>query len=814
MTGQSKFLAHISEDGREQSVEEHLDGTAKLAEGFFTFDPKLARLAKAAAKLHDIGKFSDKFQEYIKSEDESFKKKWHGKIDHATAGAQVADGHFTDMKELPIARILEYTIAGHHSGLANGSAKDAGDRASLEKRLVKENIPPIGDRAGKYAEKPDLALEDIKFVCDGTKDPKNIAFRMSFLIRMVFSALVDADWLDTERFMNRAQYDSRGKCPLLEELSAKLDEELAEFESLKDESDLNRNRNLVLEACRNAAELDPGLFTLTVPTGGGKTLSSLAFALKHAIKHGMDRVIYVIPYTSIIEQNAKVFRDALGYLDFDNIEAKIGYKNSIILRHALGDLSYSVVEHHSNFEEKNDGYNFKGDKETTAHDLACENWDAPIIVTTNVQFFESLFASRKTRCRKLHNIMNSVVILDEAQMLPVNLLRPCIEAIRELSGRYRTTVVLCTATQPALNRRDDFKFGLEGTREIVGVETGNETEEEKRKVVIELYEKLKRVEVEFIEGKDSKKITDNELVERIKAHEQVLCIVNTKGHAKALYKMLAEECDEKNLFHLSTNLCPAHRSKVFNDEIRPRLDSDNPKPCVVISTQLVEAGVDIDFPTVYRATAGIDSIAQAAGRCNREGKRDIGKTYVFESEHKIPDALHSIKQAAEVAEGINRRHAGEIDKGDFDLLGLRAVDEFFKELFWLKGPDQLDSKKIIESLAKEISKAFFPFRDIAQVFRLIDSPTTAVFIEYDDRAKEIAAKFRGYEPPNSKDYRAVQRYTVSLYAKDFNKIRPALEETESGMFILPKKVGKYNEKVGIVLDNNIDPTNLYISNLE
>ena len=633
----ARFLAHISDDKkREQSVEEHLDGTAKLAEGFFKHKKpieeleRLAKLAHAAARLHDIGKFSDKFQEYIKSEDEGFKKKRRGKIDHATKGAQVADGYFSGSpKELAIARILGYAIAGHHSGLANGSAKDAGDRASLQKRLKNDKIPPIGDRAGKYANKPDLSFDDIKFLIEGTqglskkKMQEAIAFRISFLIRMVFSALVDADWLDTERFMNEERFESRGKYPTLKELSAKLDKKLAEFEPLKNESDLNRNRDLILQACKNAANLDPGLFTLTVPTGGGKTLSSLAFALKHAIKHGMDRVIYVIPYTSIIEQNAKVFRDA------------------------LGDLSYAVVEHHSNFDPKNIGKDSEGDPDTTAHDLACENWDAPIIVTTNVQFFESLFASKKTRCRKLHNIANSVVILDEAQMLPVNLLRPCIEAIRELSERYHTSVVLCTATQPALNKRDDFKFGLENAREIVG----------DKATVEKLYNDLKRVDVEFI-GKQ----TDDELVERLKKHEQVLCIVNTKGHARKLFEKLKETgIDDESLFHLSTNLCPEHRSVVFEGFIKPRLKDG--LPCIVISTQLVEAGVDIDFPIVYRATAGIDSIAQAAGRCNREGelKDDKGnlikgKTYVFESEHKIPDVLHAIKQAAGVSQEVKRHH--------------------------------------------------------------------------------------------------------------------------------------------------------------
>lgn len=771
------FIARRSDDGtRVQTVEAHLEGVAKRIDQFFINDrekpipelERLARLASAAARLHDVGKFSNEFQEYIRIEDEALKKRKHGTIDHATKGAQIAEDFFKKNElPLPIARILEYAIAGHHAGLANGRAKDAGDRASLQKRLENGKIPSIGDRAGEYDNKPDLSMEDIQFLCEGTKDPKDIAFRMSFLIRMIFSALVDADRLDAEWFEKPEREQIRKEYPKLSELATKLDTHLADLSKNAPDNGLNQHRTEVLKACRNAADLDPGLFTLTVPTGGGKTLSSLAFALKHAIKHGMDRIIYVIPYTSIIEQNAKVFREALGE-----------------------DLQRAVVEHHSNFEEEDKSYRYDGDPEPSPHDLACENWDAPIVVTTNVQFFESLFASRGTRCRKVHNIANSVVIVDEAQMLPVNLLRPCIEAIRELSERYHSSVVLCTATQPALDyRKGEFEFGLKNTREIIGVNTGAESEDEKEEAVRKLYCNLKRVEVEFI-GKQ----TDEELVEKLKGEKQALCIVNTKGHARKLYEELKPHCDKDTLFHLSTNLCPEHRSKVFNDLIRPRLKDG--LPCVVISTQLVEAGVDIDFPVVYRATAGIDSIAQAAGRCNREGKLDIGRTYVFESEHKIPDVLHAIKQAADVAEGINRRHS--------DLLGIEAVEDFFKELFWVKGLDQLDSKKIIESLSKEISKAFFPFRDIAEAFRLIDTKTTAIFIEYDDEARKLATKFRSYEPPTKHDYRKAQRYTVSLYQHDFDKVRPALEETDRGVFILTT-AGNYDERLGIVVG---DPTEI------
>jgi CRISPR-associated endonuclease/helicase Cas3 len=404
---------------------------------------------------------------------------------------------------------------------------------------------------------------------------------------MVFSCLVDADYLATEQFMAPEQAALRPSGqPSISELRDRADsyiDRLAhEADQARPGAAVNAHRARVLSACREAARLEPGFFTLTVPTGGGKTLSSLAFALRHAESHGLNRVITAIPFTSIIEQNAAHIRAALGDLN--------------------GKL---VLEHHSNLDPQQEK------AQTQQNRLAAENWDAPVVVTTNVQLLESLFACRTGRCRKLHRIAHSVIVLDEAQALPPGLLAPTLAALRELVRNYGCTIVLCTATQPALEKRANFPIGIDQPRPIIP--HGHREE---------LFKGLKRVEVE-----QAGTLSDDQLVDRLASEDQVLCIVNTRPHAAELFTSLCERLGETNTverqglevpavgscLHLSANMCPRHRSAVLR-LIRRRLETG--RPCRVISTQLVEAGVDVDFPVVYRATAGLDAIAQAAGRCN------------------------------------------------------------------------------------------------------------------------------------------------------------------------------------------------------
>jgi CRISPR-associated endonuclease/helicase Cas3 len=455
---------------------------------------------------------------------------------------------------------------------------------------------------------------------------------------------------------------------------------------------VNTQRKDIFERCMEAADWAPGLFSLTVPTGGGKTLSSLAFALKHVVKRGLKRVIYVIPYTSIIEQNAAVFRQVLG--------------------------EKSVIEHHSNFEPR---------EEDRRSRLAAENWDAPLIVTTNVQFFESLFGNRSSRCRKLHNIARSVVILDEAQMLPVPLLKPCLEALRELSSSYGTTVVLCTATQPALSKSAQFREGLEGVREIMPDPAT-------------LYRTFKRIDMSFLST-----LTNDQLSKKLLEHEQVLCICNTRRHSREVFELSRHE---QGAFHLSALMCPAHRTKKLQ-EVHYALREK--RPCRVISTQLIEAGVDIDFPVVFRSISGIDSIAQAAGRCNREGLlSENGKVYVFAPDAGLPPGY--FRQTAETSEEVMRHHN--------DPLALEAVEEYFRTLYWLKG-DKLDEFQILSALSEGVKTGDYPFHWVDEKFKIIRDGSESIIIPWNEEADKVVKELRYSDYPAAA-VRKAQRFTVQV----------------------------------------------------
>jgi len=736
-----------------QRLEEHLKNVAELARQFA--EPfGGGDWAYVAGLLHDIGKYSDEFQKYIKLSKEK-QKKSRGKIDHSSAGAQEAIKLIIEQvgkSNDAIAKLISYTIAGHHAGLTNG--KD-NTRSDLETRLSKKlndysrwrdeiNIPAFsGDEISKL----------VSNLC--RKDNYETAFAISFLIRMLFSCVVDADRLDAEYSHDPSKKEKRESYPTIQELKEKLNTYLTTFSDCT--GVVNEKRAGVLQKCIVAAEKPVGLFSLTVPTGGGKTLSSMAFALSHAIKHNLKRIIYVIPYTSIIEQNAEVFREAFGH------------------------LSSAVVEHHSNFDEakiKNED-----DDEIQPWELAIENWDAPIIVTTNVQFFESLFSHHAGRCRKLHNIMNSVVILDEAQMLPVNMLYPCLRAIEETANHYNTTVVLCTATQPALEKSSDrpnFKgLDIKPENEIIG----------NKKAVEKLYQNLERVTVENLN-----ELSDDTLVGKLKSHSQVLCIVNTRGRARKLYDLLCKN-GTQNYFHLSANMCPEHRSEKLKN-IKQTLEEK--KPCKVISTQVIEAGVDIDFPIVYREIAGIDSIAQAAGRCNRENRLypNRGRVFVFEPEAGI---VQIFRQQVDSTGEVIRHHLE-------NMLSLDAIGEFFELYFWKKG-DGLDELKIIMNLAEDAPRLNFPFRKISNEFRVIDDYSIPVIIPWRNgevlvkELREQVAKGKGFD---KKLLRKLQRFTVNIYPQAFAKHKGISIEyliPESEQFAVLMNMDIYSEEYGPDLDD-------------
>jgi CRISPR-associated endonuclease/helicase Cas3 len=681
-----------------------------------------------AGLWHDLGKFAPVWQTYLKSKSDIHSDEVVAKVDHSTAGAQ----HATKAHSV-LGHLLGYPIAGHHSGLLDGLSNNS----CQAKRLQKADLPdwqnaPLEVRSQAIPPPPGFLPQE--------------PFSLSFFTRMIFSSLVDADFLATEAFMNPSQGRVRSLTPenSLESIAGLIDARIDGFGTPSPEDEVNIQRRNVVDDCRAAASSPPGIFSLTVPTGGGKTLSSLSFALRHAIAHGQQRVIYVVPFTSIIEQNAEVIREILAPLESSTFTP--------------------LIEHHSSLSP---------DKESAQARLASENWDAPIIITTAVQFYESLFAAKTSRCRKLHNIANSVVILDEAQSLPVDFLSPCLRVLQELTEHYHTTAVLCTATQPAVNHdAAEFPIGLKNCREIIANTSA-------------LFAALERVKVEALGD-----VTDSTLAQRLADHQQVLCIVNRRKHAQQIFQQLGEEAGN---YHLSALMCPEHRSRILT-EVRTRLRDG--LPVRVISTQLIEAGVDVDFPVVYRALAGLDSIAQAAGRCNRNGKLSTpGQTYVFRPEDQRAETY--FRETAQVAHQLIDLHP--------DLLGREAIRHYF-DLYYYQQKSRWDSKDILGHFRIDGRNQAFPFdfsySSVAEKFRLIDDWQVSVIIPYDDRSRSLIADLRSSSIPlHRKLLRALQRYTVQIPPRLRDDNIRSFEALRDGQFYaLVSTDLNYSEHFGLTFD--------------
>ena len=739
------YYAHSAENlpyEHWQTMESHACNVGGMAAGFAAYFGA-QEIARATGLLHDVGKYSPLFD-----------KRLHGdpkRVDHSTAGAKIA----VERWGVRLGKMMAFCIAGHHAGLANGAG--AGDgRSTLQQRLDWQfgaDIPKLDEVWRQEIDLPEtLPAPSVK--PDAGDHPH---FTCAFFIRMLYSCLVDADFLDTEAFYAKLEQREtvRGGHPDLEMLRPvffdfinafrrRATQAPQETEEQQRNAALNRLRGEILDYAVAQAQQDTGLFSLTVPTGGGKTFTSMAFALEHAKAHGLRRVIYVIPFTSIIEQNAAEFRKAFG---------------------ELGEQA--VLEHHSTFD---DG---KLQNEATKDKLhlASENWDAPIVVTTAVQFFESLFADRSSRCRKLHNIAGSVIILDEAQMLPLNLLLPIMQAIKELAQNYRCSVVMCTATQPAVQAENGFYRGFENVREIAPKPTA-------------LFDKLRRTTVQHI-GKQ----TDADLLAKLGEHPQMLVIVNNRRHARSLYDQ-AKHLD--GTFHLTTLMCAKHRSQKL-DEIRGRLKSG--EPCRVIATSLIEAGVDVDFPLVMRAEAGLDSVAQAAGRCNREGKRpsENGFVWIFapEEQWKAPPELAT--QAA-----VMRLTA---DSFSDDLLSTQAVAAYFAELYQLKGKE-LDHKQILQMHRNAGQSLDFPFQTIADKFRMIESHMQPLIIPFDGEAENLISSLHHADHLGGL-LRKLQPYTVQIPEKALaalykaGRIEPINEKNFGKQFYTLIGLDLYDEVAGL-----------------
>lgn len=724
------YIAHVSPQGKIQSLEDHLNGSGEFASQFasqFGYE----EWGKLLGELHDIGKYSPEFQNYILQhsvlEDDNYELS--GKVDHSTAGAIFADKEFGAM-----GRPLSYCIAGHHSGLLNYQAEPSisGD---MQSRLKKDSLDRI-----KNIIDTELPTKMVTPSITNGYFSKNV---INVWVRMLYSCLVDADYLDTERFMQPDVFSKRGSFESIEALKTKFDAHMNSMLDKATTSTINTKRAEILQNCREAAIIDKNHFNLTVPTGGGKTLSSLAFALDHAVKYNKRRIIVVIPYTSIITQTAKVFKDIVGN---DN-----------------------VIEHHSNIETKTI---------TQEQKQATENWDAPIIVTTNVQFFESLYACRSSHCRKLHNIVNSVVILDEAQMLPANFLNPILSVLNTLMTKFKVTALFTTATQPLLygnigSGKDKFE-GL--STEPYNIVTNAES----------LANELKRVDIEIPNNLDETTSYDDLAIEIVK-YDQVLCIVNTRKDSQLLFSKLPADT-----LHLSRMMCSAHILDTI-EEIKRRLK--NNEPIRVISTQLIEAGVDIDFPIVFRAFAGLDSIAQAAGRCNREGKLNakgkLGQVKVFVPESGIPQGY--MKKGTSALRDILS------DNKEIDLLNPSIQQQYFQILH--SKITNFDIAKIEAELWGGERSLKFQFATAAQRFKLIDdSESVSIVVEYGDGVNYInLLKDNGLE---TWLLRKLQLYTVSVRKTDFIELAKNGFISEIHGIWIQSDAKLYNSKSGVTLNNH------------
>lgn len=717
------LVAHRLDTGQVQTLREHAEGVARRASSFA--EPFGAQeWARLLGLVHDAGKASDAFQRRINGSGEQ--------VDHSTAGAKYLKENYG-----LVGKWLAYLVAGHHGGMPNYAAISEAGRSSLCSRLEKEVEP-----YDAFAAEVDLpGLDEVL----GAMPPalrrkcanEDKAYSVYFLLHLLYSALVDADFLDTEAFMDAGRTAARAEQrPTLRALDAMLDEHMALVEKRSAATRVNRARSSIREACLSKAQHPSGLYTLTVPTGAGKTLASLSFALKHAVTHGQSRIIYAIPYTSIVEQNAAVLRGIFG--------------------------ADAVLEHHSNYKP--------GDSEDAerARSLAIENWDAPIIVTTNVQLFESLYAARPSRARKAHNIANSVIVLDEAQALPDGFLKPCLAALEELVRSCNSTVVLCSATQPTFGK---LWPGGSKAQELVSPDCYDASVFADRR------------HIEFVG-----ELSSEDLARRIAAEPQVLCIVSSRKAASRLYDELVSLNPEGRVYHLSAHMVPQHRTEVLRCV---REDLAQGRSCAVVSTQLIEAGVDIDFPVVFREVAGIDSIVQAAGRCNREGKREHGSVFVF-----------SCAELAVRAQGwlANMRTLGEeVIQELKDPFGDEGVKSFFTKRYAVADTDETGVCERARECSR-LKEARWDFARDDEEFELVDDSGVPLFVPWNEEARALLERMKDdFSMPVSRE---CQAFTVSVPPYLLDQLQQQGAVIEYGPYMVLQPFGDgvrfYSDAKGVV----------------
>lgn len=716
-----KYISHILKDSTGkiiafQSNEEHCLGVAELAR-MFASEFGMGDFGYVMGLLHDKGKEKEEFQNYIRYENGLTDKKRYtqeGK-QHAYVGGLLA-------KELYKREycLIGNPIMGHHRGLY--------DYIDIEKE-EKESVP-------MEVTTPDaLLLSYPSWFQNGVLQPKDF----HHIERILYSCLVDADYLDTERFMQPQQFDLRCGKTSLECLLTKLNTFLSNFGQPKTE--LNKIRNNIQQRCLDKATVVPGFYSLTVPTGGGKTLSSLVWALNHAICHGKNRIIIAIPYTSIIVQTAAILRDIFG--------------------------EENVLEHHSNIIVDDTKDNHINNRLR----LATENWDYPIIVTTNVQLFESMMASHSSNCRKLHNICNSVLILDEVQTLPTDFLQPIVDSLDTYRRLFGISVLFTTASQPVLEGK------YQGTNQGVKL-NGLSYIEEIIPTDWRLHDRLRRVNLDI----DNTPRTYDEVAEQLSWHDRVLCIVNTRRDAKEIFDRLP---DEGIRIHLSRMMCPAHVSEKIEEMKQALADSSN-RIVRVVSTQLIEAGVDIDFPVVYRQEAGLDSILQAAGRCNREGKSPICTTHVFSltAEHALPRGF------------ITQCNNARLNMGtEYDWFSTETMHNYFLQLYSrIQSFDKKDMKYYLYNM-KELM-----METAAGKFRLINDDTIPIVVNWEE-ALSLIEQLKSNGPTYSLMKR-LNQYSVNLRKHDFEEMKKSgiIEEITDGIYVTLGK-NQYNKDIGLLTEN-------------
>lgn len=722
-----KYISHIRKDAdgniTYQSNEDHSRGVAELAKQFAE-EFGMGDFGYVMGLLHDKGKEKDEFQEYIQDTNGiPGHKNWtkDGKS-HAYVGGLIAKELYK--KEYCL---IGNPIMGHHRGLYDYPDLENEEQKDIPKEVQHSNI-----------DKPNLNLPKWFF----SSMLKSRDFH--HVERILYSCLVDADFLDTERFMQPEQYALRNEKANMEVLLPKLNAYLAQFG--KPKTEINKIRNDIQQTCLSKAKYSPGFYSLTVPTGGGKTLSSLVWAINHAVKHGKKRIIIAIPYTSIIVQTASILRSIFG--------------------------DGNVLEHHSNFTI-DDGKETKFNQQLK---LATENWDYPIIVTTNVQLFESMMASHSSNCRKLHNICNSVLILDEVQTLPTDFLQPIVDSLDTYQRLFGVSVLFTTASQPALTGTHQgtnpsvILNGLEKVEEIIPTEAN-------------LHDRLRRVQLDI----DNTPHTYNEITNLLTKHNRVLCIVNTRRDAKELFDRLPNEGIR---IHLSRMMCPTHISKKIQ-EMKEALANPNNKIVRVISTQLIEAGVDIDFPVVFRQEAGLDSVLQAAGRCNREGKLPVSTTFVFSlaAEHSLPSGF--ITQCNNARLNL---------PNNMDWFSPETMMKYFQQLY--SRIECFDKKGVEHNVIKYhlYNNRQLMFETAATKFRLIDDNSISVIINWKD-SHTLVERLRS-EGPSYRLMKQLGQYSVNLRKHDFDSMNQSgiIEEIMEGIYVVWGH-NQYNEDVGLLSEN-------------